>query len=234
MNVWEFSVPPCILCILLLFCLLYLSLLFSLLFFPFFWTELSWKLIKNVYLIRGPNKLMLQCPSLLHQMYMLFINWMYFICDNKLCWTWTWNIFKYFFFNESVCISTKYFNEVCKGPINNITALVQIMAWRWPCDKLLSEPMMIVLLMHLCVAQPRWINWELLMISHRFITKEATKWTRPLLIGVPPTPTPTPTTSRRGESLIKMCHQALMNKINSPLKKVGWVLPHSHLRWQSR
>ena len=92
MNVWEFSVPPCILCILLLFCLLYLSLLFSLLFFPFFffWTELSWKLIKNVYLNRGPNKLMLQCPSLLHQMYMLFINWMYFICDNKLCWTWTW------------------------------------------------------------------------------------------------------------------------------------------------
>ena len=93
MNVWEFSVPPCILCILLLFCLLYLSLLFSLLFFPFlsffffFWTELSWKLIKNVYLNRGPNKLMLQCPSLLHQMYMLFINWMYFICDNKLCWT---------------------------------------------------------------------------------------------------------------------------------------------------
>ena len=96
MNVWEFSVPPCILCILLLFCLLYLSLLFSLLFFPFFffffWTELSWKLIKNVYLNRGPNKLMLQCPSLLHQMYMLFINWMYFICDNKLCWTWTWTM----------------------------------------------------------------------------------------------------------------------------------------------
>ena len=60
-------------------------------YFPFFfWTELSWKLIKNVYLNRGPNKLMLQCPSLLHQMYMLFINWMYFICDNKLCWTWTW------------------------------------------------------------------------------------------------------------------------------------------------
>ena len=74
-------------------------------YFPFFsfLTELSWKLIKNVYLSRGPNKLMLQCPSLLHQMYMLFINWMYFICDNKLCWTWTWIIiwqtvaFKYIF-----------------------------------------------------------------------------------------------------------------------------------------
>ena len=62
----------------------------SFLFFLFLWTELSWKLIKNVFLNRGPNKLMLQCPSLLHQMYMLFINWMYFICDNKLSWTWTW------------------------------------------------------------------------------------------------------------------------------------------------
>ena len=71
--------------------------------FPFFfWNELSWKLIKNVYLNRGPNKLMLQCPSLLHQMYMLFINWMYFICDNKLCWTcwtwtWTWMVLWFFF-----------------------------------------------------------------------------------------------------------------------------------------
>ena len=65
-------------------------------YFPFFFlTELSWKLIKNVYLNRGPNKLMLQCPSLLHQMYMLFINWTYFICDNKLCWTWTWTWFSH-------------------------------------------------------------------------------------------------------------------------------------------
>ena len=28
------------------------------------------------------------------------------------------------------------------GPINNIRALVQIMAWRWTGDKPLSEPMM--------------------------------------------------------------------------------------------
>ena len=31
---------------------------------------------------------------------------------------------------------------VPKGPINNIPALVRIMAWRWTGDKPLSEPMM--------------------------------------------------------------------------------------------
>ena len=30
---------------------------------------------------------------------------------------------------------------VTKGPIKNIPALVQIMAWHWPGDKPLSEPM---------------------------------------------------------------------------------------------
>ena len=34
---------------------------------------------------------------------------------------------------------------VPNGPINNIPALVQIMAWRRPGDKPLSEPMMISL-----------------------------------------------------------------------------------------
>ena len=37
-----------------------------------------------------------------------------------------------------VKISLKF---VLKGPINNIIALVQIMAWCWPGDKPLSEPM---------------------------------------------------------------------------------------------
>ena len=36
-------------------------------------------------------------------------------------------------------ISLKF---VPKGPINNIPALVQIMAWLWSGDKPLSEPMM--------------------------------------------------------------------------------------------
>ena len=39
-----------------------------------------------------------------------------------------------------------------------IPALVQIMAWRRPGDKPLSEPMTISLLMHICVTRPQWVN----------------------------------------------------------------------------
>ena len=38
-----------------------------------------------------------------------------------------------------------------RGPINNIPALVQIMAWRQPGDKPLSEPMLVSLLTHICI-----------------------------------------------------------------------------------
>ena len=41
---------------------------------------------------------------------------------------------------------------------NNIPELVQIMAWRRPGDKPLSEPMVVNLLMHICVTQPQWVN----------------------------------------------------------------------------
>ena len=44
---------------------------------------------------------------------------------------------------------------VPKGPINNISALVQIMACCRPGDKPLSEPMMVSLLTHICVTQPQ-------------------------------------------------------------------------------
>ena len=42
--------------------------------------------------------------------------------------------------------------------INKITALVQIMAWRRPGDKPLSEPVMVSLPTHICVARPQWVN----------------------------------------------------------------------------
>ena len=47
---------------------------------------------------------------------------------------------------------------VPKSQINNIPALVQIMAWRRPDDKPLSEPMMVSLLTHICVTWPQWVN----------------------------------------------------------------------------
>ena len=69
------------------------------------------------------------------------------------------NIFKCIFFNENVWISIKISLKcVPKGPINNIPALVQIMAWRRPGDKPLSRPMMARLPTHICVTRPQWVN----------------------------------------------------------------------------
>ena len=78
--------------------------------------------------------------------------------------------FKYKFFNENVLISIKIsLRFVPKGPINNILALVQKMAWRRPGDKALYEPMMFSLLMHICITQ--WVKnfmrscWSFRLIS---------------------------------------------------------------------
>ena len=63
------------------------------------------------------------------------------------------------FLNENVWIPIKIsLKLVPKGPINNIPALVQIMAWRRPGDKPLSEQMMIILLAHICVTRPQWVK----------------------------------------------------------------------------
>ena len=71
------------------------------------------------------------------------------------------NFFKCIFFNENVWIliniSLKF---VLEAQINNIPALVQIMAWPWSGDKPLSEPVIFNLLMHICVARPQWVDKE--------------------------------------------------------------------------
>ena len=69
------------------------------------------------------------------------------------------DIFKCIFMNENVKILIKIsLKFVPKCPINNIQALVQIMAWRRPGDKPLSEPMMIKVMTHVCVTRPQWVN----------------------------------------------------------------------------
>ena len=69
------------------------------------------------------------------------------------------NTFKGIFFNENVRISIKIsLKFVPKGRINNIPALVQIMAWCRPGDKPLSEPMMVSLSKHICVTRPQWVK----------------------------------------------------------------------------
>ena len=67
--------------------------------------------------------------------------------------------FKCIFLNVNIRISIKIsLKFVPKGQINNIPALVQIMAWRRSGDKPLSEPMMISLLTHICVTRPQWVD----------------------------------------------------------------------------
>ena len=61
------------------------------------------------------------------------------------------DIFKCIFLNQNV-------NFFPWGPIDNSSALVQIMAWRRPGDKPLSEPMMVSLLTHICITCPQWVN----------------------------------------------------------------------------
>ena len=52
-------------------------------------------------------------------------------------------------------ISLKF---VLRDPINNIPAMVQIMAWRQPGNKPLSEAMMARLSTHICIIQPQSVN----------------------------------------------------------------------------
>ena len=69
------------------------------------------------------------------------------------------DIFKYIFLNERVSIAIKILLKfVPNGPINNIPALVQIMAWRRSGDKPLSEPMMVSLPTYVCVTRPRCVK----------------------------------------------------------------------------
>ena len=74
--------------------------------------------------------------------------------------------FKRIFLNENIRILTKNsLKFVPKGLINNIPALVLIMAWRRPGDKPLSEPMMVRLPTHICVTRPQWVKLANLSVS---------------------------------------------------------------------
>ena len=82
------------------------------------------------------------------------------------------DIFKSIFLEENIWISIKISLKIVpKGAINKIPALVQIMAWRRPGDKPLSESMMVSLLTHTCVTRPQGVNiydyhWRWFIIFH--------------------------------------------------------------------
>ena len=72
------------------------------------------------------------------------------------------DIFKAIFVNEniwlSIWISLKF---VLRGLITNITALVQIMAWRRPGDRPLSEQTVVRYSTHICVMRLQWVHCTL-------------------------------------------------------------------------
>ena len=69
------------------------------------------------------------------------------------------DIFKSIFLNENVWISLKIsLKFVPKVRINNIPALVQIMAWRRPGNKPLFALMMGNSLTHICLTRPQWVK----------------------------------------------------------------------------
>ena len=115
------------------------------------------------------------------------------------------DIFKCFFLNGNVSIAIKIsLKFVLKGPINNSSALVQIMAWRRPGDKPLSKPMMVRLPTHICVTRPQWINcWKTFM--------ELLSWGRhqghQKYSGMQPPSTPEHISCRKGSHLL--CYLSL-------------------------
>ena len=75
------------------------------------------------------------------------------------------DIFICIFLDENVWIPIKIsLKFVPKGPINNIPSLVQIMAWRRPGDKPLSEPMMVRLPTHIYVTRPQWVKSAIFLL----------------------------------------------------------------------
>ena len=75
-------------------------------------------------------------------------------------------------------ISLKF---VAKLRIDNIQALIQIMAWRRPGEKPLSEPMLVSSLTHICITQPQWVKrnsaWQELNTELSIYTWHATMTT---------------------------------------------------------
>ena len=94
------------------------------------------------------------------------IHWFNTLRPKQDCYIFTDNIFICFFLNENAWVSIKISLQfVPKVPINNIAALVQIVALRRPVHKPLSEPLMVRLLMHKCITRPQWVKMNLWLVG---------------------------------------------------------------------
>ena len=136
------------------------------------------------------------------------------------------DIFKCIFFNENALILIKIsLKFVTKVRINNIPALVQIMAWRRPGDKPLSGPVMVSLLTHICVTRPQWVNnSERFARSLRPNTSETFSWFARGLICIL-------------EGYCRPFHQplgCLFQTLSKPTKKPSDLCFTDPLRWESK
>ena len=108
------------------------------------------------------------------------------------------DIFKCIFFNENDGILTNIsLKFILKGQINNISALVQMMAWHRLGDKPLSKPMMFSLLTHVCSTRPQWVKegpddrllhlseWNTMQKIHSDKGLSSLKWCHLAGIGIP-------------------------------------------------
>ena len=69
------------------------------------------------------------------------------------------DILKWIFLNENIQIWNKIsLKFVPRGQISNMPKFAQIMAWRQPGNKPLSEAMMVRLPMHIFVTRPQRVN----------------------------------------------------------------------------
>ena len=91
------------------------------------------------------------------------------------------DIFNRISLNENVWTPIKIsLKLVPMGPIDNIPALVQIVAWCRPGDKPLSEPRMVSLATHICVTRPQWVK-SLFYIALDEVSGLAPTWHRTLV-----------------------------------------------------
>ena len=68
-------------------------------------------------------------------------------------------IFKWIFLNEYICIYLRIsLKFVPRVQINNIPALVQIMAWRCPGASHYLNQWWYSLLTHICITRPQWVK----------------------------------------------------------------------------
>ena len=89
------------------------------------------------------------------------------------------DLYKCIFLNENEWISINISLKIVpKCPIDNIPALVQIMAWHRVSDKPLSEPMIARLPTHNCVTRPQRVNFT--HLRHRFDTNKLEAYYLPI------------------------------------------------------